>query len=186
MMQTNRMLLIVDPQIDFISGTLPVPGAEEAMKELATYIQEHDGDYCLKVVTTDWHPYHHHSFEPQGGQWPVHCVQNTVGAAIHPSLVTPLYTTKGEVKVLRKGVYADREEYSIFKNRDSSQYLQEMVSLLGIQQIDLCGIAGDICVLNTLKDGVALFRAGRFKVLHQYSPSLDGGKALNEYVGSLR
>lgn len=37
----KRMLLIVDPQIDFITGSLPVPGAEDAMNALALYLQEY-------------------------------------------------------------------------------------------------------------------------------------------------
>lgn len=35
---TNKILLIIDPQIDFINGTLPVPGAEGAMNSLADYV----------------------------------------------------------------------------------------------------------------------------------------------------
>ena len=34
-----KMLLIVDPQIDFINGSLPVPLAAEAMNELASYLK---------------------------------------------------------------------------------------------------------------------------------------------------
>lgn len=35
---TNKILLIIDPQIDFINGTLPVPRAESAMNSFADYI----------------------------------------------------------------------------------------------------------------------------------------------------
>ena len=35
----KNILLIVDPQNDFISGTLPVEGAEAKMKKLAEYIK---------------------------------------------------------------------------------------------------------------------------------------------------
>ena len=35
----NKLLLIVDPQIDFITGTLPVENAVEAMNALATYVK---------------------------------------------------------------------------------------------------------------------------------------------------
>lgn len=68
--------MIVDPQIDFISGTLPVPGAAEAMDRLADYISKQDGSYDYKIVTTDWHLYRHCSFIDNGGTWPSHCVQN--------------------------------------------------------------------------------------------------------------
>ena len=37
----NKMLLIVDPQVDFISGTLPVVGGAEAMDGLAEYVKAH-------------------------------------------------------------------------------------------------------------------------------------------------
>ena len=83
----NKMLLVVDPQMDFISGTLAVDKAKEKMLELARYVREKDGDYRLKVVTMDWHPYSHCSFQDNGGQWPRHCVQNTVGAAFFPHFV---------------------------------------------------------------------------------------------------
>ena len=36
----KKLLLIVDPQIDFITGTLPVAGAAEAMDALAKYVKE--------------------------------------------------------------------------------------------------------------------------------------------------
>lgn len=176
----KKMLLIVDPQNDFVSGSLPVAGAAEAMDKLAAYIKAHDGDYALKVVTTDWHPYHHCSFKEQGGEWPMHCVQNTVGAALYPALIDPLHQTQGEVCVLRKGDNEQTEEYSIFKNTYSKIMLSQMIK--DMEQVDVCGIAGDICVLNTLKDGKALFGKAKFNVLQEFSPSIDGGKALEAFM----
>ncbi len=185
MTKMKKMLLVVDPQIDFITGTLPVPDAEKQMDELAQYIAGQDGTYVLKVITTDWHPYDHHSFVSQGGEWPIHCVRNTIGAAIYPALIEPLYTTKGAVKVLRKGVFRDREEYSIFHNLSSAECLKGIIDMAGIGQIDICGIAGDICVLNTLKDGIEIFGKEIFNVLLPYCPSLDGGVALQTFVDNL-
>lgn len=154
------------------------------MEALGKYIKEHDGEYLVKVVTTDWHPYHHCSFKEQGGPWPLHCVQNTVGAAITPHLIAPLNETKGDLCVLRKGDNQDTEEYSIFKNAYSKILLTPMIQEM--DQIDVCGIAGDICVLNTLKDGIELFGKEKFNVLTDFCPSLDGGKALAEFVNTLK
>ena len=61
-MSDRKMLIVVDPQIDFISGSLPVPGAAEAMNQLADYVKANGDDYALMVVTNDWHPYDHCSF----------------------------------------------------------------------------------------------------------------------------
>ena len=90
------MLIVVDPQIDFISGSLPVPGAAEAMNQLADYVKANGDDYALMVVTNDWHPYDHCSFAPNGGPWPVHCVQNSEGAATYWPLLEALYQREPE------------------------------------------------------------------------------------------
>ena len=51
--------------------------------------------------------------------------------------------------------------------------------------VDVCGIAGDVCVLNTLKDGIAIYgRSPQFNVLEEYCPSIDGGTALREFLES--
>ena len=45
----KKMLLVVDPQIDFISGSLPVKGAAEAMDALAAYVKAHGDEYAVKI-----------------------------------------------------------------------------------------------------------------------------------------
>jgi nicotinamidase/pyrazinamidase len=182
----NKLLIIVDPQIDFISGTLAVEGAAAAMQNLAEYIRQSDGTYAYKIVTTDWHPYNHCSFEAQGGPWPLHCVQNSIGAALYPSLIEPLFNTKGALKVLRKGTNQKTEEFSIFKNQASAGHLELIMKLKDIDQIDICGIAGDYCVLDTLKDGSKLYGKDKFNVLLPFCASIDGGTALNQYMKTER
>ena len=46
-MENKRLLLIIDPQIDFISGTLPVHNAGEAMAELARYVANQGSNLSL-------------------------------------------------------------------------------------------------------------------------------------------
>lgn len=69
------VLLIVDPQVDFVSGSLAVEGAPKAMKALAEYMAAHRKEIKSIVVTMDQHPADHCSFVAQGGQWPSHCVR---------------------------------------------------------------------------------------------------------------
>lgn len=178
------MLLIVDPQLDFINGTLKVNGAEEAMNRLAYHIQKTDGDYACKVITTDWHPYNHCSFKDFGGEWPMHCVQNSSGAAIWFPILKETEITKGNTFILRKGDDKNKDEYSIFQNETSSRKLKFIVNDLGIGNIEICGLAGDICVLNTLKDGIDCFGKNMFTVLKSFSPSLDGGNKLSTFISN--
>lgn len=176
----NKMLLIVDPQIDFITGTLPVPGAEEAMNSLARYIDANGGEYLHIAVTADCHPMNHCSFDINGGQWPRHCVEGSVGAAIWPALMESLYKYAPIVTLHYKGRIPEREEYSILMNTDEGSRLDEIIASLSIDRIDICGIAGDVCVASTLRDAMTRWGTGILSVLEQFSPSLDGGKCLAE------
>lgn len=180
-----KLLMIVDPQIDFVSGSLPVPGAAEAMTALASYIKNTDGRYAAKIVTADRHPYCHSSFADCGGPWPRHCVESSVGAAILPELYAPLFTTAGDVIFLYKGEKTDTEQYSIFANPQAAEDIRRIVSEKGIDTIDVCGLAGDVCVRSTLLDGVKQLPGCRFNVLEEYAPSIDGGRKLHETIEKL-
>lgn len=46
----------------------------------------------------------------------MHCVTDSVGAAIWPALMNELVELLDKVSVLHKGQDANREEYSIFKS----------------------------------------------------------------------
>ena len=183
------MLIVVDPQIDLISGSLPVPGAAEAMNQLADYVKANGDDYALMVVTNDWHPYDHCSFAPNGGPWPVHCVQNSEGAATYWPLLEALYQSETETLFLQKGDLRHREEYSIVQNTGAREFFENTLdnSLLAdadcqYQHVDVCGIAGDVCVLNTLRDLLPIVGTDRLRVLTRFAPSLDGGKALQAFI----
>ena len=57
-----------------------------------------------------------------------------------------------------------------------------MVENEKIEKIDICGLNGDMCVLQSLSDGIELFGAEKFNVLTAYSPSIDGDKALLDII----
>ncbi len=178
------MLLIIDPQVDFIDGTLPVPGAPEAMDALAGYIADNSDRYEVIALTADWHPADHHSFMDNGGEWPAHCVHDSAGAAIWPALYDAALETGRRVEVYHKGDRAEVEEYSVFQNPRSRESLVGLIRDLGITDIDICGLAGDVCVLSSLRNGLTLLPDVKFHVLLPYSPSLDGGTALASFIES--
>lgn len=63
----DKILLIVDPQVDFISGSLAVEGAKEKMDALASALQNGEIDCDYAMVTKDFHPSNHCSFKENGG-----------------------------------------------------------------------------------------------------------------------
>lgn len=180
----NKLLLIIDPQIDFITGALPVPGAERAMNALAGYIRTHNIDYAFIIVTADCHPMRHCSFKPDGGEWPRHCIADSVGAAIWPPVMTELLDNSDKVVILHKGKDAGREEYSIFKNSVTAERILHIIESYDIKRIDICGLAGDVCVSDTIRDGVELIKNSRINVLSAFSPSIDGGDVLHSVIST--
>ena len=174
----NRLLLIVDPQIDFINGTLPVPGAVQSMDALASYVEKHGRDYSLICVTCDRHPLRHVSFHTFGGRWPSHCLESSVGAAVWPPLMNALEKHSDSVLFLYKGESIDKDEYSIFQSSKGAAEMDSNIKVFGIEEIDICGLAGDVCVANTLRDALRLYPDIRFRILTHYTASLDGGTLL--------
>lgn len=173
----------MDPQNDFINGSLPVPNAAGAMNDLAAWLETRNGDYAIKIVTQDYHPLNHCSFAVNGGRWPVHCVAGGVGAAIWPKLWTALRATAGPTFFERKGESPGKEEYSIFQNKGAKSRLLALMK--DADQIDVCGVAGDVCVHDTLRDAAALLPPEKFRVLEEFCPSLDGGVKLGVFVRGL-
>ena len=118
------------------------------------------------VATQDWHPRDHGSFAAnhagkQPGEviqldgvsqvlWPVHCVQGTHGAELHPGLDIPHAQL-----VIRKGHHRAIDSYSAFVEADRKTttglagYLRER----GLAELYVCGLATDFCVAWTALDG---------------------------------
>lgn len=181
----KKILLIIDPQIDFITGSLPVPGAEMAMNALAEYIGSHNAEYSHIVVTADRHPMRHCSFKSEGGEWPHHCIADSVGAAIWPPIMNELLKTPDKATIVHKGEKAFSEEYSLFKNAAATECILHIINTNNIRQIDICGLAGDVCVADSIRDFVAMKLPQKIKIFSNFTPSIDGGKTLNSIISEL-
>lgn len=177
----GKILLIVDPQYDFINGSLEVNGAEEAMDKLADFIKQNGSDYDNIIITADWHPQSHCSFKQNGGIWPIHCVQHSHGAAIYQPIFNALNEIKSNYIVLTKGVDEDHEEYSIFKNQKSCASISIICDTLKINSIDVCGLAFDYCVADSVKDGLRELPNVSFKVFKELSPEI-GKETADEFI----
>ncbi len=164
----NSALLLVDIQPDFMpGGALPVTEGDrivEPVSRLALW-----GRFRALVATQDWHPAGHVSFasnhpgrrpfesielygHPQT-LWPDHCVQGTPGAELHRGLPAAAVSA-----IIRKGTDPRCDSYSGFRNNWNSKgerpstglagYLKE----LGIEEVFLCGLARDYCVMWSAQD----------------------------------
>lgn len=140
----SDVLLVIDMQNDFCEGgSLAVKGADE----IVPLINQLSKQFKHVVLTQDWHPIGHCSFE----LWPEHCIQGTKGADFHPNLSIP----HAEL-IIRKGTRIDLDSYSAFYENDEitptglRSYLKEK----GITRVFIVGLAFDYCVRFTAMDSM--------------------------------
>ncbi len=145
-LRKGDVLVIVDVQNDFVSGSLPVPEGREVVEPLNEWIKAFDHEGLVIVATRDWHPPNHCSFHEQGGPWPPHCVAKTQGAAFVTGLRLP-----GGTWLVSKATAADRDAYSGFERTD----LDARLKRLGAKRLFIGGLATDYCVLRTVLDALA-------------------------------
>lgn len=154
-MDNPQTHLVVDMLYDFIDGTLACTHAEEAVNRSIEYINAHPGQKVLYVC--DCHPADHCSFQANGGVWPVHCVKDTRGGAIHKDYYTrienPANRPTGN-NIFYKGCAKELEEYSgcnAVNNRGKT--IRECCS----GAVTISGIATEYCIKETV---LALYQHG--------------------------
>jgi nicotinamidase/pyrazinamidase len=152
----HTALVVVDVQNDFAdpSGSLSVTGGEGVVDAVNTQIALAVPAGALVVYTQDWHPPSTPHFAKDGGTWPVHCVADSWGAALHPRLIVA-------GPVVPKGVGGE-DGYSGFTMRDPltgemrPTDLERLLRESGVKRVVVVGLATDYCVLATALDAIRL------------------------------
>ncbi len=165
-MNKNAALILVDIQNDFLpGGALAVSRGDE----IIPIVNQLQTQFDLVVSTQDWHPENHGSFaknhaakeigaviDLNGLQqilWPVHCVQNTAGAAFAEGL-----NMDKVAKIFPKGTNIAVDSYSGFYDNGHFQstglgrYLKEKE----VTKVFIVGLATDYCVKYTALDALKL------------------------------
>ena len=153
-MTQKKALLIVDLQNDFCpGGALAVPGGDKVVPVINKYSRIFSKNKLPIFASRDWHPPKTKHFKDFGGAWPVHCIQNTQGAAFHPKLKMPK-----EAILLYKGMDPEKDSYSIFQSEDSRGVaFINLLRIMGVGELYIGGLAIDYCVkfsaIDALKEG---------------------------------
>src|ERR1700759_3193638 len=164
-------LLVIDVQNEFC------PGGALAVRDVPAWaepINRLDGGSPFVVATRDWHPADHGSFAENGGVWPVHCLQESAGAALHPAV------DSGQIDlIVDKGQARDLEGYSGFEGTELERLLRER----DVDTVHVAGLALDYCVKATALDAK---RAGFDVIVHRDATRAvdvdpgDGDRAVEE------
>jgi nicotinamidase/pyrazinamidase len=161
-----RAIIIVDIQNDWCEGgAFSVPHASEIIPIVNQEIPKFD----FVVVTQDWHPAIHGSFaiNHPGSKvgdivqlsglpqilWPVHCVEDTKGAALHENLDISRLD-----HIVHKGIDAEIDSYSAFfdNGKFHGTGLATILHNHHVNKVAVVGLALDYCVKYTALDAVAL------------------------------
>jgi len=169
-------LLIVDVQHDFLpGGTLAVRDGDAVLGPLVAAATA--PDVAIRIASRDAHPLDHVSFLTQGGPWPVHCVDGTHGAALHPAILALL--TGPDDRVVDKGTARAPDAYSAFDGTGLDGWLREH----RVDRVLVGGLATDYCIRASVLD--ALGAGFAVTVLSEASRPVDltlgdGARALDE------
>jgi nicotinamidase/pyrazinamidase len=145
-------LVVVDVQNDFAdpNGSLYVQEGDKVVPAINEQVEQARSNRATVVYTQDWHPQSTPHFQKDGGIWPVHCVQGTWGAELHPDL-----EVSGDM--VKKGTGGE-DGYSGFTVRDPESGekqqtpLEEMLRAGGVEKVVIVGLATDYCVKETAID----------------------------------
>jgi nicotinamidase/pyrazinamidase len=171
----HKALIIVDVQNDFCpGGSLAVADGDKVVAPLNQLIGEFLDRGEPVIKTRDWHPAKTKHFEAYGGNWPVHCVQETHGAEFHPGL-----TDDPRITIISKGMNESADGYSGFDGTNLAQLLNDQ----GVKEVWIGGLATDYCVKHTVLD--ALREGFEVKALADAMRPVnvkpdDGAKAVKE------
>lgn len=141
-------LVVVDVQNDFLpGGSLAVPRGDEVVPVLNRCLALFSQKSLPVYASRDWHPPDHCSFRAQGGPWPPHCMADTYGAEFAANLDLP-----ADAVIISKADTPEKDAYSAFEGTDLGLCLKAV----DVRRLFVGGLATDYCVLNTVKDALAL------------------------------
>lgn len=125
----NRALIIVDMQVDFVTGSLGTKEAERIVPAVVKKIETEKENGAQIIFTKDTHETNYLQTQ-EGRKLPVkHCIRQTEGWQIIPELKA--YTS--DAKIIEKPTFGSVELAKELMNAD---------------QITLIGLCTDICVIS--------------------------------------
>ena len=128
----KKLLIIVDYQYDFVSGTLGFEGAEKLIPIIKEKIENYLKENQHIIYTLDTHNVDYLTSTMEGKKLPVeHCLRTTKGWKV----VDEVDYLDRAIKVFEKPTFPSLELANYLKDKD-------------YEEVELCGLVSNICVLS--------------------------------------
>ena len=149
-MNKKNVLIIVDMQNDFVTGSLRTRDAKKIIpnvkNKIDKYMDDKDG---IIIFTRDTHSRRNYLDTQEGKKLPIeHCIYGTKGWEIVPELDVKYKT--GKVFVF------DKSSFGFDSWKSELDY--HLLNSRNINKIEMCGVCTDICVISNALILKAIFR----------------------------
>lgn len=157
----------VDIQVGFAKkhGRLYVEGGENVVKNNVIFIETHHDRIKEVIFTVDFHRYNQEAYTEPNITWPAHCMAYSEDAGIVTELIEVCMKYNIPIKIFVKGnANGQHTEYGAFEKIGTYGYENGNLDVITNNRQNDCpvhittnnivvaGIAGDYCVLNTIKN----------------------------------
>lgn len=127
-----KTLVVVDYQVDFVDGALGFPGAEKLEPVILGKIEECRRDGGQVIFTLDTHG-EDYLRTAEGRKLPIpHCIKGTPGHALYGRVAQAVLP---EDVVIEKPAFGSLE-------------LADLLRRTSPEEVELCGLVTDICVIS--------------------------------------
>jgi len=162
--QDEYTVIVVDEQRGFYhpEGNLYVKGGEDAVKNTVKLLNSKLN--IKKVIPTmDFHLYEADSYKEPNIEWPWHCMAYSEDAGIANDVVMACAKNNIPMEVFIKGNCTPHTEYGAFEKIGTiysggelcmvgNNRMNTSAVTIPTKNIIICGITGDYCVMNTIKN----------------------------------
>lgn len=127
-----KALVVIDMQNDFIDGALGSNDAIKTVDIIKEKIEKANSENTIVIATRDIHPVSYLS-DIEGQCVPRHCIRGEKGS----ELTSAFSNLKFDLIVDKNNFMASPEEQLVIKK-----------ALEGVDEIEICGLCADICVVS--------------------------------------
>lgn len=125
----KKLLVVVDMQNDFVTGTLANTEAQKIVSDINDYVKNFDGEV---VFTRDTHQLNYMETQ-EGSKLPVvHCIEGTEGWQIVDGIDVP-----SNANIFNKPTFGSVDLANYIKNN-------------GFDYVEFCGVCTGICVISNV------------------------------------